>query len=82
MLELNTFRIEKTTILSHRLIDSGFKGTVVNQASIVLNGGSLEIMSTAPIRIQLIHRTSVPLVKVNSTYVKHKVRPRQPCCTD
>ena len=26
-------------------------------------------------------RTSSPLVKVNSTYMKNKVWPRQPCCT-
>ena len=26
-------------------------------------------------------RTSAPLDKVNSTYMKHKVWPRQPCCT-
>ena len=26
-------------------------------------------------------RTSAPLVKVNSTYIKHKVWPRQPCCS-
>ena len=26
-------------------------------------------------------RTSAPLVKVNSIYMKHKVWPRQPCCT-
>ena len=26
--------------------------------------------------------TSAPLVKVNSTYMKHKVWPCQPCCTD
>ena len=25
-------------------------------------------------------RTSAPLVKVNSTYMKHKVWLRQPCC--
>ena len=28
-----------------------------------------------------ISRTSAPLVKVNSTYLKHKVGPRQHCCT-
>ena len=47
MLELNTLRIEKTTILSHGLIDNDLMS--VNQASTVLNRGSLEIMSTAPI---------------------------------
>ena len=28
-----------------------------------------------------ISRKSAPVVKVNSTYMKHKVWPHQPCCT-
>ena len=41
----------------------------------------LILMSFTSMRKANTSRKSAPLVKVNSTYMKHKVQMRQPCCT-
>ena len=51
-----------------------FKEQILGESTIQL----LYIQGNSEVRLT---RTSAPLVKVNSTYMKHNVGPRQPFCT-